>query len=167
MESTTYARLANLSPPAKPRLHCACLAHLRAPSRGVYVAEPGAAPAGSFRKRASGTPRVTVRSNYVGPPSMAGRGTDERGRKPPGSGKSPPFPEDTVPRCKVAASERQGARVSLAGRRPTPPQRVCADCASLSARVDWIKGAAWRSVPLFQKRGRQGRAAAGPQFRGR
>jgi hypothetical protein len=152
MESTTYARPANLSPPAKPRLHCACLAHLRAPSRGVYVAEPGAAPAGSFRKRASGTPRVTVRSNYVGPPSMAGRGTDERRRKPPGSGKSPPFPEDTVPRCKVAASERQGARVSLAGRRPTPQKRGLDKGRRLALR------------PSFPKEGKTRQGRRGPSI---
>jgi hypothetical protein len=35
---------------------------------------------------APGTPWVTVRPHYGGPPSMAGRGPDERGRKPAGSG---------------------------------------------------------------------------------
>ena len=37
------------------------------------MAEQGAAAARMFRKHSSGTPRVTVRSNYVGLPSMAGR----------------------------------------------------------------------------------------------
>jgi hypothetical protein len=50
------------------------------------VAERGAAPAPVPRKPRSGTPRAAVRPNYVGLPSMAGRGKDERGRKPAGSG---------------------------------------------------------------------------------
>jgi len=49
-----------------------------------------AAPAAVPRKHGSGTPRVTVRSNYVGLPSVAGRGRmnggescwDQRGRMP-------------------------------------------------------------------------------------
>ena len=50
------------------------------------MAGQDAAPARGVRNRASGTPRATVRSNYVGLPSMAGRGPDERRRKLPGSG---------------------------------------------------------------------------------
>ena len=46
------------------------------------MAEQGAAPADVPRKRISGRPRVTVRPNYVGLPSMAGRGPDERGESP-------------------------------------------------------------------------------------
>ena len=45
-----------------------------------------AAPAGVLRKHISGRPRVTVRPNYVGLPARAGRGPDEPGRKPGGSG---------------------------------------------------------------------------------
>src|SRR5258708_205547 len=42
-------------------------------------------PRAWFRSHASGRPRVAVRSNYVGLPSMAGRGVDEGRRKPPAS----------------------------------------------------------------------------------
>jgi hypothetical protein len=42
-----------------------------------------AAPARGIRNLASGTPWVAVRSNYVGLPSMAGRGPDKRRRKLP------------------------------------------------------------------------------------
>jgi len=43
-----------------------------------------AAPARGARNPASDTPRATVRSNYVGLPTMAGRGTSERRRNLPG-----------------------------------------------------------------------------------
>ena len=39
----------------------------------------GAAPADVPRKHIPGVVRVAVRANYVGLPSMAGRGTDEGG----------------------------------------------------------------------------------------
>src|SRR3954467_10577861 len=122
-KSTTYPSLPNLSPPPKPRLHSTRLAHLRAPSRGVLLAEPGAAPAGSSRTRASGTLRVTVRSNYVGLPlKLAGRGPAERRRKPPGSGKSPPAPEE---RSRGAKSPPRSARGRASPRRrPTPSRRA-------------------------------------------
>ena len=60
----------------------------------------------------SGTPWATVRSNYVGLPSMAGRGPDERRRKPPGSGgaKPRPDPEARSRRCEIAAAVRREAR---------------------------------------------------------
>ena len=45
-----------------------------------------AAPAGGARNPAPGRPRVAVRPHYGGLPSMAGRGADEGGRKPAGSG---------------------------------------------------------------------------------
>jgi hypothetical protein len=52
----------------------------------------------------SGRPRVTVRANYVGLPSMAGRGTDERGESCGDHGRKPcPDPGSTVPRPKIAA----------------------------------------------------------------
>jgi hypothetical protein len=43
------------------------------------VVEQGAAPADMPRKHIPGVVRVAVRANYVGLPSMAGRGTDEGG----------------------------------------------------------------------------------------
>ena len=44
-----------------------------------HVVERGAAPADMPRKPIPGVVRVAVRANYVGLPSMAGRGTDEGG----------------------------------------------------------------------------------------
>src|SRR4051812_46851359 len=58
--------------------------------------EQGVAPAVVFRKHRSGTPRVAVRPYYEGLPSMAGRGTERRRRKPHGhvGARSPgPSPE--------------------------------------------------------------------------
>ena len=47
----------------------------------------------------------------VGPPSVAGRGADERGRKPAGSGRKPPSgPEARSRAPKIAAVERREAR---------------------------------------------------------
>jgi len=50
------------------------------------MVERGVAPALVPRTHRSGTPRAAVRPNQVGLPSMAGRGVDERWRKPAGSG---------------------------------------------------------------------------------
>ena len=58
-----------------------------------------------------GRPRVIVRANYVGLPSMAGRGTDESGESRRISGRKPcPVPGSTVPKPKIAAVERREAR---------------------------------------------------------
>jgi hypothetical protein len=46
----------------------------------------GAAPAAGACNPGTGRPRVAVRPYYGGLPSMAGRGADEGGRKPAGSG---------------------------------------------------------------------------------
>jgi large subunit ribosomal protein L36 len=76
----------------------------------------------------SGRPRVTVRANYVGLPSMAGRGTDEGGESRPikGSGAPCPVPGSTVPRPKIAArgaprgdAPRSGSRKPSACARPS------------------------------------------------
>jgi hypothetical protein len=59
-----------------------------------------AAPAGGARNPAPGRPRAAVRPYYEGPPSLAGRGADEGGRKPAGSGARlglRPRPEVTAP----------------------------------------------------------------------
>ena len=81
-----------------------------------------AAPAReSSQIHGSGTPRVAVRPYYEGLPSMAGRGPDERGRKPAGSGGADalrPSPEVTAPGCKVAAMERREACVLSPERAP-------------------------------------------------
>jgi len=45
-----------------------------------------AAPAGGARNPVPGRPWAAVRPYYEGPPSLAGRGADEGGRKPAGSG---------------------------------------------------------------------------------
>jgi hypothetical protein len=70
-----------------------------------------AAPADVPRKRISGRPRVTVRPNYVGLPSMAGQGKDQRGESlVVGPVKSRPSdPVSTVPRSQIAAVERRKA----------------------------------------------------------
>jgi hypothetical protein len=72
-----------------------------------------AAPArGGFAPTASGRPGVTVRANYVALPLLtAGRGQDERGRKPAGSGtrQRPSCPGSTVPSPQIAAMERRKA----------------------------------------------------------
>jgi hypothetical protein len=81
----------------------------------------GAAPADMPRKHISGRPRVAVRSNYVGLPLMAGRGTDEGRRKLPGSGRAecpPSVPGSTAPRTEIAAVERREACASIARRAP-------------------------------------------------
>src|SRR5665647_257584 len=59
-----------------------------------------AAPAGGARNPVPGRPRAAVRPYYEGPPSLAGRGADEGGRKPAGSGARlgpRPRPEVTAP----------------------------------------------------------------------
>ena len=66
------------------------------------LAERGAAPAPVSRTHRSGRPRATVRSNYVGLPSMAGRGRTNAGGSPRDQGGEEPAvrprkrgPEDT------------------------------------------------------------------------
>jgi hypothetical protein len=102
--------LPNLSPlawahlysarPVRTELACLRVRHIKVAKVGYIrlwrgrrretfaMAGQDAAPARGARNPASGTPRVTVRSNYVGLPLMAGRGPDERGRKPAGSGRA-------------------------------------------------------------------------------
>ena len=59
----------------------------------------------------SGRPRVTVRANYVGLPSMAGRGTDESGESRRIMGESPvQSPEVRSRRPKSPPVERREAR---------------------------------------------------------
>ena len=67
-----------------------------------------AAPADVPRKHVSGRLRVTVRPNYVGLPSMAGRGKGQRGESPAvGTATSrPPDSGSTVPERETAAAER-------------------------------------------------------------
>jgi hypothetical protein len=64
----------NLSPLALAHLLSARSVRLEASSRDVAMAGQDAAPARGIRNLPPGTPRVTVRSNYVGLPSMAGLG---------------------------------------------------------------------------------------------
>jgi hypothetical protein len=75
----------------------------------------GAAPAGVLRTHTSGRPWVTVRPKYVGLPVRAGRGPDERGRKPAGSGRvhAPrPVPEARSQSPKSPPVERREASAS-------------------------------------------------------
>ena len=58
-----------------PGLSSARFAHVRASSRGVYLAEQGVAPGSLYlRKQGSGSSRTTDRASQEGLPSMAGRG---------------------------------------------------------------------------------------------
>jgi hypothetical protein len=87
--------------------------------RGLADEPAGAAPADGLAT-ISGRPRVTVRANYVGLPSMAGRGTDEGGESRRIKGKAPCLvPGSTVPRPKIAACGAPTGAASLAGM-PTP-----------------------------------------------
>ena len=83
----------------------------------------------------SGRPRFTVRSYYEGLPSVAGRGADERKRKPAGSGshKLPSAPGRTVPKPKIAAVERRKACASVC--RPLTMQGSHAACATSVATL--------------------------------
>ena len=65
----------------------------------------------------SGRPRGTVRANYVGLPSMAGRGAGEGRRKPPGKGVRLSAPGSTVPLPKIAAKRSAGRRRALVSSR--------------------------------------------------
>src|SRR6185437_746839 len=116
---------------------------LRASSRDVSEMEQGAAPAGGDeRTPAPGRPRVAVRPHYEGLPLMAGRGADEGGRKPAGSGEPKAArvcvrkngPEDLKSRCGAP----RGARI-------------------LQKRMRQLKTwcAAWRSTPSAWRRGKQ------------
>ena len=89
-------------------------------------AERGAAPAGAIRNRAPGTPRVTVRPYYGGPPFSgldAGRTNVGESPRDQGGRDAPrPAPEATVPGCEIAAMERRKASVPAPGR--ATPQGV-------------------------------------------
>jgi hypothetical protein len=88
------------------------------------MAEPDVAPAVVSRTHDPGTPRVTVRPYYGGPPSVAARGRTKAGESlPDREGKSLcPLPEDKVPRCKVAAMER--CEAGTPAQRSAAPQGV-------------------------------------------
>ena len=72
----------------------------------------------------SGRPRVTVRANYVGLPSMAGRGAEHGGESRPGlrAQARNPRPEVRSRRPKIAAVERRPARHPQAGM--STPERM-------------------------------------------
>src|SRR5215203_3658170 len=89
------------------------------------ITERGAAPADVPRKRISGRPRATVRPNYVGLPSMAGRGRTNAGGSPRDQGGEEPAvrprkrgPEDTNRR----GGAPEGVRAALK-RAPRPAWR--------------------------------------------
>jgi hypothetical protein len=64
---------------------------IRPPGSGPEIRpqDRDAAPARGVRNLVSGTRRAAVRSYYGEPPCGAGRGPDERGRKPAGQGETP------------------------------------------------------------------------------
>jgi hypothetical protein len=79
----------------------------------------GCGPAGLASSAGSREARVTVRSHYGGPPSMAGRGPAERRRKPPGSGNSR-RPRKIRSRSPKSRGEAPiGAPVRVMDRRPS------------------------------------------------
>src|SRR6187200_2244916 len=88
------------------------------------LVEWDAAPAGGARNPVSGRPRATVRSNYVGLPSMAGRGRTNAGGSPRDQGGEEPAvrprkrgPEDTNRRDGALRGERARAKARSAARR--------------------------------------------------
>ena len=88
------------------------------------------------RNLPSGTPWATVRSNYVGLPSMAGRGPDERRRKPPGSGGAKP-PVRARKYGPKAQSRRCGA-----------PRGVALSVIGRARRKAWTDFVAPRGAPI-------------------
>jgi hypothetical protein len=94
-----------------------------------------------------GRPRVTVRANYVGLPSMAGRGTDERGeiRGIKGCDGPSPTPEVRSRGPKTAAVERRRAcALSVSFARTPGTHAACATSGqlTLAARgAEFTKGA--------------------------
>ena len=103
------------------------------------MVEPGVAPAVGSRKPGPGVLRVTVRPNYVGLPSVAGRGPDERRRKPPGSWtqRGPSGPGSYGPEATSPTMERCEAG--------TPASR---SAASFDEGRQLKGSASWRSVSL-------------------
>src|SRR5665811_722067 len=110
-----------------------------------------AAPAGGARNPAPGRPRAAVRPYYEGLPSWAGRGADEGGRKPAGSGARlgpRPRPEATAPGTeKPRWSAERRPRSSQEGRGKT--EDWCATRCSIPSpfggerkREDGVPGAA-------------------------
>jgi len=89
------------------------------------------------RNLAPGTPRVTVRPYYEGPPSMAGRGPDERGRKPAGSGRS----NELRPGPEVRSRGAKSPQWSAARRARVRNTRN-------AERRGWKRSASRRSAPL-------------------
>jgi hypothetical protein len=87
----------------------------------------GAAPADVPRTHVSGRPRVTVRPNYVGLPARAGRGPDERGRKPAGSGGAmlPVRPRKHGPEAQNRRQWSAERRARLRRTRTAPRKRGC------------------------------------------
>ncbi len=118
-----------------------------------------AAPAGVPRKHALGRPWVAVRPHYGGLPERAGRGTDEGGRKPAGSGRAKsrpgPRPEATAPGTEIAAISPDCASSVRVERREAP-----AFSKESAAQKD--NGcAARRSIPLAFEGGRERRLPPG------
>src|SRR6187200_2326766 len=98
------------------------------------LVEWDAAPAGGARNPVSGRPRATVRSNYVGLPSMAGRGRTNAGGSPRDQGGEEPAvrprkrgPEDTNRRDGAL----RGGRASQSARRRKASADGCASRRSI------------------------------------
>jgi hypothetical protein len=106
--------------------------------------ERGAAPARMPRKHSSGTPRVAVRSNYVGLPSMAGRARTRGGESclaREGEESSVQWPEAWPRGAKSPQIAHAGASLRACG----APQGVCP---SPRARTRALTGGA-NCVHLF------------------
>ncbi|MEA2992239.1 MAG: hypothetical protein QOD40_1159 [Alphaproteobacteria bacterium] len=106
--------------------------------------ERGAAPARMPRKHSSGTPRVAVRSNYVGLPSMAGRARTKGGESclaREGEESSVQWPEVRPRGAKSPQIAHAGASLCACG----APQGVCP-----SPRARHASAYRWRNcVHLF------------------
>ena len=130
----------------------------------------GVAPAGGARNPALGRPRVAVRPHYGGLPSMAGRGADEGGRKPAGSGA-----QEGPVRARKHSPGDINRRAWSAGRRlsgiatgeDTPSQGVSGGFASRSGGLANLR-VSRRSIPsaLARRRKREGRRPRAVNNRG-
>ena len=107
-----------------------------------------------FCNHALGTPRFTVQPHYGGLPLMAGRGPDERGRKPAGSG----WPDGPCPgpEARLRGAKRRGGALRSAAsqrlRRHTPQGVVWLDAPRGAPPPSHVGGTRNEGVPgAFQR----------------
>jgi len=108
----------------------------------------GAAPAPVPRKHGPGRPWVTVRPHYGGPPFNGLDGRGRAGRKPRAracEAQAVRVPEDTVPRCKIAAVG--GREATRPAQRARAPQGVGFETAPRGAPPPHLRGHGRKARP--------------------